>query len=325
MLFVVWRHAIVFYTPQMHYSGPAYTALYGHTATLLHAFNMPMFVFLSGFLYCLLWRKGRYEERWRFLWEKVQRLLIPYVLWGILIILLFPQSYNFQRLLGGELSHLWFLTMLFGIFLLVTLLRRFMQKPWQIACWAAFFVALNMARPELPAWVFTVRTVTYIPYFLLGMWAAEKPVRERILSLPWWLSLLLFVAALTLTNTLTYLPLTRLGAAVGLRHTLLYAANTLAVFATSSAMVVLLERLLVPVPQPEGRLMAAISYFDKGSMSVYLVHHIVFIAFLVHARWLFVAHPVLMPLTIFFGGIAAGLLVYEALRHFRLGRVFLGA
>lgn len=325
MLFVVWRHAILFYTPYMHYAGQWDTAIYGYMAKLLHAFNMPMFVFLSGFLYCLLWRKGRYAERWHFLWEKVQRLLVPYVLWGILIILLFPRYYNWSKLLGGELSHLWFLTMLFGVFLVVTLLRRWLQTSRQIACWMALFVGLNMLRPLLPAGVFALRTVTYLPYFLLGMWASERPIRERVLTLPWWLSLLFFAAALTLTNTLTYLPLTHLGAAHGLQHYLLFAANVLAVFVASSVMVMLLERVLTPLRQPEGRLMVAITYFDKGSMTVYLVHHIVYIAFLYHSRWLFEAHPVLMPLTIFFGGITASLLVYELLRRSRLGKLFLGA
>lgn len=84
----------------------------------LVSINMPLFVFLSGYLYAYLRNNfNRYQDNKIFVFKKAKRLLIPYVFWGVLLVLFFPiPGHRWINFFSG-ICHLWFLLMLFEEFL----------------------------------------------------------------------------------------------------------------------------------------------------------------------------------------------------------------
>lgn len=84
----------------------------------LVSINMPLFVFLSGYLYAYLRNNfNRYQDNKIFVFKKAKRLLIPYVFWGVLLVLFFPTpDHRWTNFFSG-ICHLWFLLMLFEEFL----------------------------------------------------------------------------------------------------------------------------------------------------------------------------------------------------------------
>lgn len=79
---------------------------------------MPLFTFISGYLFTALYtEKGKYRVFSAFVKNKVNRLLIPYIIFSLLII---STSYklNYDNLLWGEGCHMWYCAMLFWCFMI---------------------------------------------------------------------------------------------------------------------------------------------------------------------------------------------------------------
>ena len=41
-------------------------------------YAMPLFIFISGYLFPFLWRKGKYQDFWNLVKNKAKRILLPY-------------------------------------------------------------------------------------------------------------------------------------------------------------------------------------------------------------------------------------------------------
>lgn len=327
MLCVVALHSVIYYTPGWGYGGTLNMVGYKTVWQFLHGFNMPTFVFLSGFLYGMLLGKGKYAERLRFMWDKVKRLLGPYLIWGILVMLIFPGKYPISRLWEGWLSHLWFLPMLFGIFVLVTLLRDVLQRPWPIIwVWLALAIAINVCRAYWPDWGHTPSNIfTYLPYFLLGMAVQEPHFRRWLLARNWWGCLAAGVVSLVAYTCMRFNKVQP------------YELHILLEMLSVCCLVTLLERLLVPLSSLSlstsqstttisSHVMAVVNYIDRASMGIFLVHHIV-IAFLAHAfeqkGWMY-QYADYMALFFFVVSLAVSIAVTELLRRLHLSKLLLG-
>lgn len=85
--------------------------------------SLAIFIFIAGFLYGYLYfEKGKYKDSFAFIFGKVRRLLIPYLLWGILCVLL-PFGFKWGALFTG-VAHLWFLLVLFELFLIMNYISK---------------------------------------------------------------------------------------------------------------------------------------------------------------------------------------------------------
>lgn len=77
--------------------------LYG--SAILVQISVAMFMFLAGYCY----RKPQRKDVLKFLFKKIKRLLIPYLIFSCLI--MFSSGFfDVDELLGGGFYHLWFLT-----------------------------------------------------------------------------------------------------------------------------------------------------------------------------------------------------------------------
>jgi fucose 4-O-acetylase-like acetyltransferase len=87
-------------------------------------FRMPLFIFISGYLFSyLLNERGKYASLWGFIKKKFVRLVIPYLLFSGLIGLTY-RNLTLEQLLNGY-EHLWFILMLFWCFIFARLLSCF--------------------------------------------------------------------------------------------------------------------------------------------------------------------------------------------------------
>lgn len=92
--------------------------------TLLPNADMPLFTFISGYLFEFLYEdKGKYREFKPFLVSKLNRLMIPFLILSVLNV---ATSYHeqFIDIIWGGGSHLWYIAMLFWCFMIVWGLKK---------------------------------------------------------------------------------------------------------------------------------------------------------------------------------------------------------
>ncbi len=134
IIFVVLGHSIIIYNP---YWGliktSSYSYFFKYLCWFIYVFHMPLFVFISGFLF-----NGDSINLKNLISKKIRRLLIPYLSFALLYLLpiryfLDYKSYTENSLLynvfvnillGKDNGHLWFLPSLFLNFILFYILSK---------------------------------------------------------------------------------------------------------------------------------------------------------------------------------------------------------
>lgn len=153
----------------------------------LSILRMPLFSFLSGYVYALRPVDG-YDGT--FVRGKVRRLLVPMLLVGTAFAVLqavAPGAHehvtDWRLLHIVPVAHYWFLESLFVVFMVTALLERLrlLRTPERFAAVAACAAVLHVTAP-VPVW-FGLEGATYLfPFFLLGIagrrfrHAFERPV-----------------------------------------------------------------------------------------------------------------------------------------------------
>lgn len=264
MLMIVSFHSLCFYTHWWWSSGGIFVPIWEKTAILLNAIDLPMFVFISGFLFGHLYIKGKYHKWQPFLQGKVRRLLVPYLFWGIFLIIMLPSSCKWFDLFTG-ISHLWFLLMLFEIFAIIIPFADFFclktTKRQAIAiivgAYALLFIyhALSFHRTFLCIYA----SLSYLPVFLIGLfWARYKIYRHLSVHF----AIVLFIASLASLAFYCYAIL----------HLSFYADNILLRLLGYTIIIALFSMLYNTVFN--GCLYKIITHFDKLSMGIYIFSQI---------------------------------------------------
>lgn len=133
IIVVVFFHAYhMMYVP-VHFpkSLNIYHDIYYNFNSILLWFHMPIFIFMSGYLYCYLLNfKRRYDSFKKMTLIKIKRLIIPFGVF-CLIFMITTNSFNWNNLLVGSWQHLWFITMLFNCFIFIRLINciKGIDKP----------------------------------------------------------------------------------------------------------------------------------------------------------------------------------------------------
>ena len=129
--------------------------LYNYIFRVVFSGRMPLFVFVSGYLFShLVLDRGKYAIFRGFLKNKFERLLLPLLVFGGIMSLAFHHDY--WHLILYQPYHLWFLEMLFGCFIAGWLLNKFVrQTPLRLL---AFGCAVAMTKMD-------VFPILSFPYF----------------------------------------------------------------------------------------------------------------------------------------------------------------
>lgn len=126
---------------------------------VIYLFHMPLFMAISGALFALQTKKGRWSDFGTFTEAKWQRLMIPYLVFTLLYLV--PLKYlsgyfgqtNFLMAEGSQLtllgnSHLWYLYTLFVVALVAYFLVPRMQVWYLLPLWglhlASAYVGLSL-------------------------------------------------------------------------------------------------------------------------------------------------------------------------------------
>jgi fucose 4-O-acetylase-like acetyltransferase len=146
---------------------------------LIYSFHMPLFMFLSG--YIIFGTVKKPASKW--LWSKVERLLIPFFIW-FLIWSIFGQfdfiKLSFINVWSGVQAHLlndvvdplttpWFLLVLF-MFYCILLVINYLEKylGYFVYIWIFLFLCIQ---PAHDAWLIFLRW--YYAFFFIGYLIAE--------------------------------------------------------------------------------------------------------------------------------------------------------
>ena len=129
---------------------------------------MPMFVFVSGYLFAFLRQRGKYPNFVDLVKNKAKRVLLPYFVFG-LIMMATTNNFHPLVLLYGSYWHLWFLPMLFWCFIVAYLIDKYAIKSYlQIIILFVSFV-LSLFPSFIPRILGTHNITICFCWFYLGM------------------------------------------------------------------------------------------------------------------------------------------------------------
>lgn len=298
MILIVFYHCLA-------YNNGAWTASFGNTPTygpVMRAINsnivtiaLDAFVLIAGLLYYRIAATGKYDDTKRFLCGKIKRLLVPYLIWGLLLCVIFPNVEHIEKLADG-ISHLWFLLMLFDIFVIVTLTKKCWMNLGGVICSIVLFIillplgAVMYKLHLLPPILDLASALSYLPMFYLGM-LTEKyrlydkmPTRGMVS-----LAVLCQLFAIGVMLSLMDLPIMFMYAWLPTFLFILVAYKMLRVITLNCSMMT-------------GARIKALGFLDRYSMSIYIIHHILIWAFLIYypnAQGLLEYYDVTLPLLLF--------------------------
>lgn len=154
----------------------------GHTGTALskgllsviYAFHMPLFIFVSGYFS----KKKTLKEYW----GGCKRLIIIYLIFDILYIVLdyvLGETINFTRIITPSFAMWYILSLIFWRTILQFTPDNLLQRKWVILG-GSLLLALAAGFVPLGTQMSFQRTFVFLPFFMLGYYAKGSGVVEWI-------------------------------------------------------------------------------------------------------------------------------------------------
>ncbi|MBR5886378.1 MAG: acyltransferase [Alistipes sp.] len=168
-----------------HYR-PAYAPdWYSSMIDIIYLFHIPVFMFLSGFVYAT--QHSKTKSYGGFVWDKVQRLMVPYLAISILVISLKLVGSLFLKVaheasfcsfleifyLPAAGFYLWFCWALFQIFAIVHLLKTRIAYIVTLVVSLLLNIYICIAEVAVTDLFALNMVVRMLPVFLLGVLAGE--------------------------------------------------------------------------------------------------------------------------------------------------------
>ena len=267
MFMVVLFHCLCYYTPifaNFGFGAPQ-KQIYYDIAQFLDSVDMHIFVFISAFLcsYFLL-RCGKYRNKISFIKSKSQRLLVPYLTFGIAVYILEPGRYSWKAFIAG-ISHLWFLMMLFGCFIVMLLINHYLMKTNKLIdillVISLYLLYYLFAIHPFDSYYLTMikQVVRFLPIFILAFIYVKYKLDE-IGRKFWILGLLIcpLIIWLIVFNPSSNFTMIR------------FLGMVLSVSAFGFISSFKFENL-----KAQEKLLGALNAIDKNSMGIYLIHHLI--------------------------------------------------
>lgn len=183
MIMIIAFHSMCFYNGRWEKVGAITIPFWTKTSVILDTIDLNMFVFISGYLYGYLYIfRNKYRHPSVVIRDKAIRLLIPYLFWGIPMVVVWPWN-TWSNLLYG-IGHLWFLLMLFGVFTLTVILQmlnaqriRFTRRVGVLLIVFGYVFWLVFSKYLNPSdFLCATKTLYYFPAFMVGYLCAKLRV-----------------------------------------------------------------------------------------------------------------------------------------------------
>lgn len=299
-LMVVAYHSLYLYTNRWNYMDAPHITIYEQIAEILNRIDMPAFVFISGYLFSRQISRKKYKSPTEIIWNKINRLLLPYIFWMVINLILVPEPLTFMKIING-FNHLWFLPMLFQMFLITIIsipLWTRLTKQASLLCFTSmlllFFVAyykgLNISLGHIK---------TFLPVFYLGIITEKYNLLQMIqkwhkFSLPISATLYIIACIFLFSKNPAVRDIT---------------IKTTAYIVIMSSMSLLIKSKDISHQ--------AIILTDKYSMSIYLIHHIL-IQYALSFQSIFqflASHYIIGPILIFAASIICSISIASLLHR----------
>lgn len=190
------------------FSGYCDRELYWWVGTLARSFMLPMFVFISSYIWAYQREDlGRKDSLWQLCVRKFKRLIVPSVIFSVIYFLTLANPVDFGKSFGkitmdilGGYAHMWFLPMLFLCFMECWVLLRVKSRTIR---WLFVVIAFCCSIVYIPLEV--SNSFYYLLYFYAGYEAWNR--RDSVISsisatkvVILWIVFLLAFVSLTLIN-----------------------------------------------------------------------------------------------------------------------------
>lgn len=313
MLMVVCYHCLCYYGI---WSDSLITNLnYIKICKFINSIDMPVFFFISAYLYTGQLENCKYNDTISFIKKKFKRLLIPYFIWAIVINLIFIDRYHFKSILTG-ISHLWFLLTLMMIFLIVHLTRKKWFKMSILSLWGIVFILFVIAplRDLISINILRISQILqYLPFFFVGIIFARY--KEKIPSYPIFNVLIVLLLALYILfffcfhNTESHF----------IKILTQYIIIPLSAIIIISSSWILCRHIRF-------KEVDIIQSLDKNSMGIYIIHHILIIAAIENKTLsvFIVNHDIIAPIVLFIATLLISWLTSLLLNQFKFSSYLLG-
>lgn len=154
-----------------------------YLTNFIYSFHMPLFIAISGMVYSFcIDDLNKYHDTVLFIKNKIIRLLLPYIFFGLFYVAPIMVLYNFTSdsyikycfngiLLVNNSRHLWYLVVLFEIFLISILLKNIIIKKSKYTNIIIFLVLIisSFLAFKLPG-IFQINNLCYYSlFFYLGI------------------------------------------------------------------------------------------------------------------------------------------------------------
>lgn len=158
-------------------------AILSFLCKVIYIFHMPLFFVISGTVFQMGLDKNKYDEFLPFLFNKIRRLIVPFIFVGLCILSPVLIWLDLTRLdfvhteisvLGcmGYEKHLWFLPALFIIMIVAWFTHKFRINIFVVLVLSALCAVIIPRACEIQSSALS-QSLYHLPYFLLGMCLCE--------------------------------------------------------------------------------------------------------------------------------------------------------
>lgn len=193
ILLVVLGHVLRMYTAEGAFPHQG-TWVTEQMCSMIYSFHMPLFIFISGCIYGICKRKGKYASWKNLLSNKVKRIIYPYLSFGLLVLapcMVYTNlsdnyiTYCIKDLFGGgNIRHLWYLLSLFQMYVIAHFLRNVLNRQNWVIVFITIMLFVLIYRYATHFNALQLRmTISYIPYFILGYYVGDDSFRMNMSNL----------------------------------------------------------------------------------------------------------------------------------------------
>lgn len=254
MILVVYYHCICPYYiwPAGIDSAGIIVPLYKELSLGLVVTHVPVFFLIAGYLFGYKRFRGGYTDQKEFLASKAERVLVPYLTVGVLLIVL--RQGRPEGMIAGSIGHLWFLVTIFECYAVGKLTDFLIWEPTKVKVLAFLTVVVCALLAYISSFALSALFLDKFMFYLGGMLLGSVDF-DRLRR---WHSL--FVSA-----AVASVAVMALVAVFGWPHVINRICSIVLVFASFLAF---RTSRIDSVPR-------WVKSLDTCSMGIYIVHHIV--------------------------------------------------
>ena len=179
ILIVVFGHSIIIYDPEWEfYSTNIHSNILVTIKHIINLIQMPLFFSISGYLF--FYSLSKYKNRFKIIYKNFRRLIIPFIIVGLFYFLPMKYILNIEPFVSNSVSynvfhnvilgfnngHLWYLTTLFIIFIIICFVYFNKRSKILDIIYLLVFAILNLIAIKYTLHLYNI--FSYLVYFYIG-------------------------------------------------------------------------------------------------------------------------------------------------------------